>query len=229
MAWKTVPSHPWWAESGVSLYFLSFPLSEEARACVLEIDPKQGMRTRIFAAGLRNPVGMAVSSTGDIWTVVNERDLLGDDLVPDYATRVREGAHYGWPWTYWGVVDTRVSAPQPPGLPSPTKPDFALGSHTASLGIVFHNTTHLGYGALIAQHGSWNRRQPSGYKVIFVPFDAATGLPTRDAPTDFLTGFLADDESNLVYGRPVGVAVDRDGSIFVSDDTGGTIWRVKEQ
>jgi glucose/arabinose dehydrogenase len=206
------------AENGLAL--------EAQRAAILEIDAATG-ETRIFASGLRNPNGMAWEPvTGTLWTVVNERDELGNDLVPDYLTSVRRNAFYGWPYSYFGgYVDDRVK-PQNPSLVATARvPDYALGAHTASLGLTFYSATllpeHYRGGAFIGQHGSWNRNPPSGYKVIFVPF--ANGRPSGDA-RDVLTGFLND--AGEARGRPVGVAVDREGALLVADDVGNAVWRV---
>lgn len=199
---------------------------EEGRACIYEIDVASG-RKRIFATGLRNAVGLAFPREGNVlWAAVNERDELGDDLVPDYMTSVKDGAHYGWPFSYYGQhVDERVKPQNPEKVRKAIAPDYALGSHTASLGLVFYDShllpeKYLG-GVFIGQHGSWNRKAPSGYKVIFVPFK--DGQPAG-APVDILTGFLnADGEAQ---GRPVCVAIDRQGALLVSDDVGNTVWRV---
>jgi glucose/arabinose dehydrogenase len=201
-------------------------LDEEiGRAAILEIDAATGA-TRIFASGLRNPVGLEFNPwTRELWTSVNERDELGSDLVPDYMTAVRSGGFYGWPWSYFGpVVDTRVKPPRPDMVARAIKPDYALGSHTASLGLTFSEGQKIAprfdQGAFIGQHGSWNRNPPSGYKVIFVAFDG--GRPSG-MPVDVLTGFLGD---GVAYGRPVGVEIGRDGSLLVADDVGDVIWRV---
>lgn len=200
--------------------------AEEGRACIWELDLETG-NARIFASGLRNPVGLAWEpSTGVLWTVVNERDGLGDETPPDYLTSVREGGFYGWPYCYWGrTVDHRV--PQNPELVARAiTPDYALGGHTASLGLCWLPAGTLpGFpdGMAIGQHGSWNRSTLSGYKVIFVPF--ANGRPAGP-PRDILTGFLSPDESQS-YGRPVGVQIGPDGrSLLVADDVGNAIWRV---
>ena len=199
---------------------------EENRAAILEIDPVSG-NTRLFASGLRNPNGMSWQpQSGVLWTVVNERDEIGDDLVPDYMTSVKDGAFYGWPYSYYGQhVDERVKPPHPDLVAKATPPDYALGPHTASLGLVFYDgkllPAHYANGAFVGQHGSWNRKPSSGYKVIFVPF--ANGRPNGDAE-DILTGFLTADGD--AYGRPVGVAVDKAGALLVADDVGNTIWRV---
>lgn len=202
--------------------------NELHRANVLEINP-DGTGLRVFASGMRNPNGLAFEPRSHtLWTVVNERDMLGDDLVPDYFTRVRDGDFYGWPYSYWGEhIDTRVNPARPDLVAKAIAPDYALGAHTAPLGLTFYTAsafpTHYRGGAFIGQHGSWNRRQYSGYKVIFIPF--ANGLPSG-MPEDFLTGFMADPDNSIAYGRPVGVAVDRTGALLVADDTGDIIWRV---
>jgi glucose/arabinose dehydrogenase len=199
--------------------------TERGRAAIHELDLESG-ESRIFAAGLRNPVGMAWEpQTGTLWTVVNERDGLGDETPPDYLTSVRDGGFYGWPYCYWGqIVDDRV--PQDPGLVAAAlTPDYALGGHTASLGLCWLPAGTLpGFpdGMVVGQHGSWNRSRLSGYKVIFVPF--ANGRPAGP-PRDILTGFLSPDES-ASFGRPVGVAIGADGSLLVADDVGDVVWRV---
>ncbi len=199
---------------------------EEGRAAIHEIDIATGQQ-RVFASGLRNPNGMAWQpDTGALWTVVNERDELGSDLVPDYLTSVKDGGFYGWPFSYWGQhVDTRVTPPNPEMVAKATAPDYALGNHTASLGLTFSSGTLLPEtyrnGAFIGQHGSWNRKPFSGYKVIFVPF--ANGMPSGQ-PVDVLTGFLRADET--AAGRPVQVAIDKAGALLVADDVGNAIWRV---
>jgi glucose/arabinose dehydrogenase len=183
----------------------------------------------VFASGLRNPVGMAFEpASGKLWTVVNERDMLGDELVPDYLTEVRKGAFYGWPYSYFGShEDPRKAGQRPDLVARAIVPDFALGAHTASLGLAFYRAgafpERYQGGAFIGQHGSWNRSQFAGYRVVFVPFEA--GRPAG-AAQDFLTGFIKDEASNEVYGRPVGVAVARDGALLVADDAGKTVWRV---
>jgi glucose/arabinose dehydrogenase len=198
---------------------------EEGRAAIYELDLASG-NSRIFAGGLRNPVGLAFEpSTGVLWTVVNERDGLGDETPPDYLTSVRDGGFYGWPYCYWGqTVDDRV--PQDAALVAKAvTPDYALGGHTASLGLCWLPAGTLpGFpdGMVIGQHGSWNRSTLSGYKVVFVPF--AKGRPSGP-PRDILTGFLAPDE-RVSYGRPVGVTLGPDGSLLVADDVGDVIWRV---
>ena len=199
--------------------------AEHHRAAILSVDPMTGA-TAVFADGLRNPVGMAWEhESGALWTVVNERDELGDQLVPDYLTKVEQGAFYGWPYSYWGQhVDSRVTPQQPERVALARAPDYALGAHTASLGLTFY--THsllptLSGMALIGQHGSWNRAQPSGYKVIAVPFE--NGQPAGQ-PIDVLSGFL--NAQGQAQGRPVGVAVDSQGAVLVADDAGNTIWRI---
>jgi glucose/arabinose dehydrogenase len=205
------------AEGGMEL--------EQGRAAIHELDLATG-QSRIFAAGLRNPVGLAWEpNTGALWTVVNERDGLGDETPPDYLTSVREGGFYGWPYCYWGqTVDDRV--PQDPAaVATAITPDYALGGHTASLGLCWLPAGTLpGFpdGMAIGQHGSWNRSTLSGYKVVFVPFE--NGRPAGP-PRDILSGFLAPDE-RASYGRPVGVTIGPDGSLLVADDVGNVIWRV---
>jgi glucose/arabinose dehydrogenase len=198
---------------------------EKDRAAILEIDPATSM-TRVFASGLRNPVGMDWNPvTGDLWTAVNERDELGDNLVPDYMTSVREGAFYGWPYSYYGQrVDARVAPPNPELVKEAIRPDYALGSHTASLGFTFVGEADLGpyqQGAIIGQHGSWNRNPRAGYRVIFVKFE--DGRPTGQ-PQELLGGFL--DARGEARGRPVGVIVDKRGGLLVADDVGNAVWRV---
>lgn len=199
--------------------------AEEGRACIYEYDVASGT-SRIFAAGLRNPVGLAWEpSNGSLWTVVNERDGLGDETPPDYLTSVKDGGFYGWPYCYWGkTVDDRV--PQDTALVARAiQPDYALGGHTASLGLCWMPAGTLpGYpdGMVIGQHGSWNRSKLSGYRVIFVPFE--NGKPSGPS-RNILTGFLSPDEK-ASYGRPVGVAIGPDGALLVADDVGDVIWRV---
>ena len=199
---------------------------EEGRAAVYELDPASG-EARVFAGGLRNPVGLAWEpQTGVLWTVVNERDGLGDETPPDYLTSVRDGGFYGWPYCYWGpTVDDRV--PQDPAaVAKAITPDYALGGHTASLGLCWLPAGTLpGFpdGMVIGQHGSWNRSTLSGYKVVFIPF--VNGLPAGP-PRDILSGFLSPDEK-VSYGRPVGVTLGPDGSLLIADDVGDVIWRVK--
>jgi glucose/arabinose dehydrogenase len=198
---------------------------EVERAAILEIDPKTGS-TRVFASGLRNPNGLAWEpQTGKLWTTVNERDELGNDLVPDYMTSVRDGGFYGWPYSYYGQnVDARVQPQRPDLVAKAIVPDYALGSHTASLGLAFYEGTALPQryrgGAFVGQHGSWNREPRSGYKVVFVPF--TDGQPAGK-PEDVLTGFI---DSGDALGRPVGVVVDGRGALLVADDVGNTIWRL---
>lgn len=200
--------------------------AEDERAAILEIDPATGMH-RVFASGLRNPVGLAWEPvTGMLWTAVNERDELGPDLVPDYMTSVKEGAFYGWPYSYFGQhVDKRVEPPRPDLVAKAIVPDYALGSHTASLGLAWAHGTLLPArfdgGMFVGQRGSWNRKPPSGYRVIFVPF--AGGKPSGP-PIDVLTGFL--DADGNARGRPVGVAIDTRGALLVADDVGNVVWRV---
>jgi glucose/arabinose dehydrogenase len=199
---------------------------ERNRAAILELNPATGA-LRTFASGLRNPNGLAWHpDTGALWTVVNERDELGDDLVPDYLTAVEAGAFYGWPWSYFGPhLDPRVEPQRPDLVARAVAPDYALGAHTASLGLAFYEgrlfPPRYAGGAFIGQHGSWNRSTLAGYKVVFVPF--ATGRPSG-LPEDVLTGFVGEDGD--ARGRPVGVAVDRSGALLVADDVGNTVWRV---
>jgi glucose/arabinose dehydrogenase len=200
--------------------------AEEGRACIYELDIASGAQ-RTFAAGLRNPVGLAWEPTrAALWTVVNERDGLGDETPPDYLTSVRDGGFYGWPYCYWGqTVDDRVPH-DAAKVASAITPDYALGGHTASLGLCWMpGGTLPGFaddGMVIGQHGSWNRSTLSGYRVVFVPF--AGGRPSGP-PRDILSGFLAPDES-VSYGRPVGVAIGPGGCLLVADDVGDVIWRV---
>jgi glucose/arabinose dehydrogenase len=199
---------------------------EAGRAEIMEIDRATG-RSRTFASGLRNAVGMAWQpQSGVLWTSVNERDEIGSDLVPDYMTSVKEGAFYGWPFSYYGQhVDDRVKPQRPDLVASATVPDYALGAHTASLGLTFYDgklfPARYSGGAFVGQHGSWNRKPLSGYKVIFVPF--ANGRP-NGAAEDVVTGFV--DEKGDAHGRPVGVAIDKSGALLVADDVGNTIWRI---
>lgn len=200
--------------------------NEAGRAAIYEVEIATG-RSRIFASGLRNPNGLAWQPhSGALWTTVNERDELGSDLVPDYMTAVQDGGFYGWPYSYFGQhVDKRVSPPHPELVTKAIAPDYALGAHTASLGLTFYNANMLPKkyfgGAFIGQHGSWNRKPHSGYKVIFVPF--ADGRPAG-SPQDVLTGFLSPQGN--AFGRPVGVAIDRAGALLVADDVGNVVWRV---
>ena len=201
---------------------------EEGRAAIWEVDPATGSH-RIFASGLRNPNGMDWEpKTGKLWTAVNERDEIGSDLVPDYITSVQDGGFYGWPYSYYGQhVDVRVEPQNPALVAKAIAPDYALGPHTASLGLSFAQGStlpNLTEGAFVGQHGSWNRKPHSGYKVIFVPF--ADGKPTG-MPVDVLTGFLNADEKAM--GRPVGVVIDKQGDLLVADDVGNKIWRVSAQ
>ena len=199
--------------------------NEVDRAAILEIDPQQ-RTSRLFASGLRNPNGLGWEpKTGVLWTVVNERDELGSDLVPDYLTSVQEGAFYGWPYSYFGQrVDTRVTPPRPDLVAKALPPDYALGAHVAPLGLAFYEGTLLPQryagGAFVGEHGSWNRRPRSGYEVVFVKFEG--GRPVGP-PEDVLTDFVVDGDA---LGRPVGVAIDRAGALLVADDVGNVIWRV---
>jgi glucose/arabinose dehydrogenase len=215
----SVGSHSNLAEGGIE--------KEKNRAGILELDLATGAM-RQFASGLRNPVGMAWEPvTGALWTAVNERDMLGHDLVPDYMTSVKDGGFYGWPYSYFGQnVDERMQPQNPDLVAKAIVPDYALGAHTASLGLTFYpaggslGEAYAG-GAFVGQHGSWNRKPPSGYKVVFVPF--AAGKPSGKAQ-DFLTGFL--DARGQALGRPVGVIPDRKGALLVADDVGKIVWRV---
>ncbi len=207
--------------------------AEAGRAAIWEVNLSDGTH-RVYASGLRNPNGMAWefgtrggTTAPVLWTVVNERDEIGSDLVPDYLTSVRDGAFYGWPYSYYGQhVDQRVQPPQPELVARAVSPDYALGPHTASLGLVSAVGSRLPApfinGMFIGQHGSWNRQPHSGYKVVFVPFSA--GKPSGVAPLDVLTGFLS--AKGDAHGRPVGVALDRQGALLVADDVGNAIWRV---
>ena len=200
--------------------------AEEGRAAIWEVDRASGQH-RIFASGLRNPNGMAWEpQSGKLWTAVNERDEIGSDLVPDYITSVKDGAFYGWPFSYYGQhVDVRVNPQNLERVAKAIAPDYAVGPHTASLGLTFAEGSKLpapfSNGAFIGQHGSWNRKPHSGYKVIFVPFEG--GQP-KGQPVDVLTGFLDKDEKAM--GRPVGVVIDQQGGLLVADDVGNTVWRV---
>ena len=202
--------------------------NELRRANILEVNP-DGTGEKIYAAGLRNPVGVAwAPGTNVLWTAVNERDGLGDDLVPDYITSVKEGASYGWPYSYYGKnEDPRLKGQKPELVKSAISPDLAVGSHTASLGLAFYKDTKFPEryqgGAFIGQHGSWNRSALAGYKVAFVPFKNGKIAGKLE---DFLTGFIADEGKGEVYGRPVGVAVAKDGALLVADDVSSTVWRV---
>ena len=222
MLYITVGSASNIAENGID--------KEKGRAAIHEYDFAKKSR-RIFASGLRNPNGMDWNpASGELWTVVNERDMLGSDLVPDYLTNVPFGSHYGWPWVYWkDNLDMRVHEPAPQYVLSYIRrPEYALGSHTAPLGLVFARGGNLmgpkfANGAFVARHGSWNRKPLSGYDVVFVPFDAR-GNDLAGVPAPVLTGFLAGD--GKTRGRPTWVAFAKDGALLVSDDTGGVIWRV---
>jgi glucose/arabinose dehydrogenase len=199
---------------------------ESGRAAIWEVDPKSGQH-RIFASGMRNPNGLAwASGSGALWTVVNERDELGSDLVPDYLTSVKDGAFYGWPYSYYGdSVDDRVRPQRPDLVAQAIKPDYALGPHVAALGLACSENSALpapfSNGMFVGQHGSWNRKPRSGYNVVFVPFNG--GRPAGQ-PVEVLTGFVSPD--GKAYGRPVGVAIDKRGSLLVADDVGNMIWRV---
>ena len=218
--YSTVGSNSNVAEHGMT--------EEEGRAAIWEIDPKTGAK-QVFATGLRNPNGMAWEpSSGALWTVANERDELGNDLVPDYLTSVKRDTFYGWPYSYYGQhVDARVEPPRPDLVARAVSPDYALGAHVAALGLTYsHNSPsamphHLSEGMFIGEHGSWNRDPPSGYKVVFVPF--ANGRPSGQ-PVEVLSGFVSDEGQAM--GRPVGVAIDRKGALLVADDVGNVIWRV---
>ena len=192
---------------------------------VWEIDVASGMH-RPYATGLRNPTALAIQpGTGQLWAVVNERDELGPNLVPDYLTSVREGGFYGWPWAYWGKhVDTRVKPENPEKVAASITPDYSLGAHVASLGVDFSSPVmgpEFADGAFVGMHGSWNRADPVGYKVVFVPF--RNGRPAGD-PIDFATGFRDDD--GTTRGRPVGVTVDPRGAVIIADDLANIVWRV---
>jgi glucose/arabinose dehydrogenase len=216
--YATVGSNSNAAENGLDV--------EQQRAAILRIDLST-RQSRIFASGLRNPNGLGWEpKTGVLWTVVNERDELGSDLVPDYLTSVKDGGFYGWPFSYWGQhVDTRVEPQNQDMVKRAAVPDYALGNHVAPLGLAFASGTLLPErfrnGAFVGEHGSWNREPLSGYKVVFVPF--TDGKP-KGQPIDVLTGFVDKDEK--ARGRPVGVAIDREGGLLVADDVGNTIWRV---
>ncbi|MEI5996386.1 sorbosone dehydrogenase family protein [Paraburkholderia bengalensis] len=214
----TVGSNSNAAENGID--------AEEGRARILEFDVDNG-RLRTYATGLRNPNGLSWQpDSGALWTAVNERDDLGNNLVPDYMTAVKDGAFYGFPYSYYGQhIDTRVKPQRPDRVAKAIAPDYALGNHTASLGLVFYDRTlfppRYRGGAFIGQHGSWNRKPRTGYKVVFVPF--ANGKPAG-VPEDFLSGFLTAD--GHAVGRPVGVALDAHGALLVADDVGNAVWRV---
>ena len=221
LLFATVGSNSNVAENGMD--------QEAGRAAIWQIDPADGEK-RLFATGLRNPNGMAFEPvSGMLWTAVNERDEIGSDLVPDYMTSVRDGGFYGWPYSYYGQhVDVRVQPPRPDLVASALVPDYALGAHTASLGLAWSDSQALPapfrHGLIVGQHGSWNRDPASGYRVIFVPFEG--GKPAG-AAIDLLTGFLSEDGE--AYGRPVGVAIDTRGALLVADDVGNVIWRVTAQ
>jgi len=216
--YATVGSNSNVAENGMA--------AEEGRAAIWEVDVKTGAK-KLFATGLRNPNGMAWEpTTGALWTVANERDEIGNDLVPDYLTSVKEGAFYGWPYSYYGQhVDTRVEPPRPDLVAGAVSPDYALGAHVAALGLAYSDSKtlpkQLTNGMFVGEHGSWNRKPPAGYKVVFVPF--SNGQPTG-VPVDVLTGFVS--EKGEAWGRPVGVAIDKRGALLVADDVGNVIWRV---
>lgn len=201
---------------------------EEGRAAIWQFDARTGAG-RVFASGLRNPVGIAFNPwSGALWTAVNERDEIGSDLVPDYITSVRPGAFYGWPYSYYGQhLDVRVKPQRPDLVGRAIKPDFALGPHVAALGLAFSEGARLGpafsQGAFVGEHGSWNRDPPSGCKVVFVPF---SGAQPSGMPVDVLTGFTVGGKA---YGRPVGVVIAADGSLLVADDVGNRVWRVSAQ
>jgi hypothetical protein len=200
--------------------------AEKDRADVLEVDRASG-KWRVFASGLRNPNGPSFQpQSGALWVTVNERDELGNDLVPDYMTSVKDGAFYGWPYSYYGQhVDIRMQPQRPDLVARAIPPDYALGAHTASLGLTFNTgklfPPEMAGGAFVGQHGSWNRKPRSGYKVIFVPF--TNGMPSGK-PQDVLTGFLND--KGEAQGRPVGVRIDKQGALLVADDVGNAVWRV---
>lgn len=202
--------------------------AEVNRAAVLEVDIF-AKTTRVFASGLRNPNGLSWNAeSGALWVAVNERDEIGSDLVPDYMTSVKDGGFYGWPYSYFGAnVDVRPSPPRPDLVERAIVPDYALGAHTGSLGLTFNRGNGLGAelanGAFVGQHGSWNRRPHSGYKVVFIPF--TSGKPSG-SPKDILTGFLSSEGKAM--GRPVGVVIDKAGSLLVADDVGNKIWRVSK-
>jgi len=200
--------------------------AEQNRAAILEVDP-QAKTLRLFASGLRNPNGLAWQpESGALWTAVNERDEIGSDLVPDYMTSVRDGGFYGWPYSYFGQhVDVRVEPQRPDLVERAIVPDYALGAHTSSLGLAFYEGSLLpqryAKGAFVGQHGSWNRKPRSGYKVVFIPF--RDGMPAGE-PEAVLSGFVNDKDEAM--GRPVGVAVDATGALLVADDVGNVIWRI---
>jgi glucose/arabinose dehydrogenase len=203
--------------------------AEEGRAAIWEVDTKSGQK-RLFASGLRNPNGMAWEPDSNVlWTVANERDEIGSDLVPDYLTSVKDGGFYGWPWSYYGgTVDARVQPQRPDMVAKAIAPDYALGTHVAALGLTFSNPRGMppefANGAFIGQHGSWNRKPMSGYNVVFVPF---IGGKPAGKPVEVLTGFLSAD--GKAQGRPVGVTLDKSGALLVADDVGNAVWRVSKQ
>jgi glucose/arabinose dehydrogenase len=218
--YATVGSNSNIAENGLA--------AEEGRAAIWEVDLATGQK-RLFATGIRNPNGMAwAPETGVLWTVSNERDELGDDLVPDYLTSVQDGGFYGWPYSYFGQhVDERVQPQRPELVAKAIAPDYALGAHVAALGLVYSGGArnaalpgNFRNGMIIGEHGSWNRSVPAGYKVVFVPF--AAGKPTG-MPIDVLTGFVS--EKGEAWGRPVGVEIDKRGGLLVADDVGNVVWR----
>lgn len=205
---------------------------EERRANIIEMNP-DGSGEKVYAAGLRNPVGIDWNPiTGELWTAVNERDNIGDNLVPDYVTSVQEGGWYGWPYSYYGSIEDPRWADDPHTemVQKALVPDVPVGAHTASLGLAFYTEkafpAKYHNGAFVGQHGSWNRANFAGYKILFIPFDK-NGKPQQ--PEDFLTGFIASDDAAQVYGRPVGVTVMPDGSLLVNDDAGNKIWRVSAE
>ena len=205
--------------------------NEFHRANILQINP-DGSGLRVFASGIRNPNGLEYAPGSDVlWTVANERDMLGNDLVPDYLTSVKDGAFYGWPYSYWGKnIDERVKPQRPDLVERAIAPDYSLGSHVAALGLAFYTAdafpAHFRGGAFIGEHGSWNRRPFTGYKVVYVAF--RDGKPDGK-PEDFLTGFMPADRPGITYGRPVGVVIDSTGALLVADDVGNAIWRVAAQ
>jgi glucose/arabinose dehydrogenase len=200
---------------------------ERERAAIWRVDPRTG-RHSLYATGLRTPAALQfMPGTNTLYAAVNERDTLGSDLVPDYLTRIREDGFYGWPWSYYGGhIETRVRPRRPDMMRRALVPDYALGAHVAPLGIAFSQGQRLGplyaNGVFVGLHGSWNRRPLAGYKVAFVRLQ--NGRPVGD-PFDVLAGFVSDDQQRAM-GRPVGVAVARDGSLLVADDVGGRVWRV---
>ncbi|MGN6620909.1 MAG: PQQ-dependent sugar dehydrogenase [Sphingomonas sp.] len=204
--------------------------AEDHRAAILQVFPDTKTE-RIYATGMRNPNGLAFEpQSGRLWAAVNERDMMGSDLAPDYISAIELGDNFGWPWYYWGGYPDKRVEPDNPELQQYSKrPDFAMGPHVAALGLTFAKGAMLGAkfanGAFVGEHGSWNRKPPSGYKVVYVPF-AANGFPVNGAkPVDVLTGFLSAD-GDKAYGRPVGVAIGADGGLLVADDVGNTVWRV---